>query len=113
MAEADLKPTEERRPTWLAEIKSLRSSHRGGPRRPRAAAAATDAAGPNAVEPRKRRPADEDAEMEEGAAAEEAGRRPSKRVKIELGEMAAGAGAQWGLDEAKLVAWAKEKCLPA
>ena len=37
---------------------------------------------------------------------------PAKRVKLGLGAIASAALEQWGLDEARVLAWAAEKGLP-
>ena len=43
---------------------------------------------------------------------EMADRQSTKRVKMNAGEIGAAAIAQWGLDEAKVAAWAAQKRLP-
>ena len=87
---------------------SPRSAHRGGPRRPRAVAQAVPLA-------RKRQAEPEDADDEGDSAMEdrEVGeRRPAKRTRIGIGEIAAAAIEQWGLNEAKVLRWATELRLP-
>ena len=54
---------------------------------------------------------DADDEGAAGSAMDE-GRPSSKRARLGIGQIAAAALEQWGLDEARVLAWAAEKGLP-
>ena len=54
----------------------------------------------------------EDADDRQPSAATAVEKQPAKRVKLGLGAIASAALEQWGLDEARVLAWAAEKGLP-
>ena len=84
---------------------SPRSAHRGGPRRPRVAVQTAPLARKRQAEPESADADDEGDGAMDGSPGE---RRPAKRSRIGVGEIAAAAIEQWGLNEAKVLRWATE-----